>query len=71
MKASGQTTRSEHSGKASSLFPKRELDRAQQEIERLRKEVDRLKQESDRLRRELDAALRAGKRQAAPIPAEN
>lgn len=65
MKASGQTTRSEHS-ESIEFVPKRELDRAQQEIERLRKEVDRLKQESDRLRRELDAALRASKRQAAP-----
>ena len=65
MKASGQSTPSEHS-ESIEFVPKRELDRAQQEIERLRKEVDRLKQESDRLRRELDAALRASKRQAAP-----
>jgi transposase len=65
MKASGQSTRSDHS-ESIEFVPKRELDRAQQEIERLRKEVDRLKQESDRLRRELDAALRASKRQAAP-----
>src|SRR3984893_6464052 len=48
------------------FVPKRELDRAQQENERLRNENERLKQETERLRRELEAALRAGKRQAAP-----
>src|SRR5216683_1786309 len=55
------------------FVPKRELDRAQQENERLReqserlqKENEHLKKEAERLRRELEAALRAGKRQAAP-----
>jgi transposase len=48
------------------FVPKPELDRAQQENEKLRQEMDRLKQENERLRRELEAALRAGKRQAAP-----
>src|SRR5271154_4537598 len=48
------------------FVPKQELDRAQRENERLRKENERLKQETERLRRELEAALRAGKRQAAP-----
>ena len=55
------------------FVPKRELDRAHQEVERLRKERERLekenerlKRETERLRRELEAALRAGKRQAAP-----
>ena len=55
------------------FVPKRDLDRAQQELERLQKqserlqrENERLKQETERLRRELEAALRAGKRQAAP-----
>ena len=55
------------------FVPKRDLDRAQQELERLQKqserlqrENERLKQENERLRRELEAALRAGKRQAAP-----
>jgi transposase len=43
-----------------------EIDRLQRQNERLRKDNERLKQESDRLRRELEAALRAGKRQAAP-----
>jgi transposase len=42
------------------------LDRAGQQIERLQRENDRLKQEVERLRKELEAALRAGKRQAAP-----
>jgi hypothetical protein len=62
------------------VVPKRELDRAEREIERLRDErerlqqendrlkheTERLKQETERLHRELEAALRAGKRQAAP-----
>jgi transposase len=55
------------------FVPKRELDRAEQELEQLRqqrerlqKENERLRQETERLRRELEAALRAGKRQAAP-----
>src|SRR5215471_4016288 len=55
------------------FVPRRELERAQKENEQLRKENDRLqreaerlKQEAERLRRELEAALRAGKRQAAP-----
>jgi transposase len=48
------------------FVPKPELDRAQQENKKLRKEMDRLKQENEWLRRELEAALRAGKRQAAP-----
>lgn len=46
--------------------PKRELDQAKREIERLRNENERLKEETERLRRELEAALRTGKRQAAP-----
>jgi transposase len=48
------------------FVPRRDLDRAQQEIDCLRKENERLRQEAERLRRELEAALRAGKRQAAP-----
>src|SRR5881398_844177 len=62
------------------LVSKPELDRAQRQIERLQKEnerrkreserlkqeSDRLRQEVERLRKELEAALRAGKRQAAP-----
>jgi transposase len=48
------------------FVPKQELDRAQEQVEKQRREIDRLKQENERLRRELEAALRAGKRQAAP-----
>lgn len=55
------------------LVPKHELDRAEQQIEklqrekeRLQREKERLQRENDRLRKELEAALRAGKRQAAP-----
>lgn len=43
-----------------------ELDRARQQIERQQREIERLRQEGERLRKELEAALRAGKRQAAP-----
>ena len=48
------------------FVPKQDLDRAQRENEQLRKQVERLRQEIERLRQELEAALRAGKRQAAP-----
>jgi hypothetical protein len=46
--------------------PKHELDRAEQQIEKLQRENERLQWENDRLRQQLEAALRAGKRQAAP-----
>ena len=72
MRASGRGERSERC-EVVEFVPKQELDRAeqqieqqQQEIERLLKDNDRLKHESERLRRELEAALRAGRRQAAP-----
>src|SRR5438105_1405871 len=45
---------------------KRESERLKRESERLKQESDRLRQEVERLRKELEAALRAGKRQAAP-----
>jgi transposase len=48
------------------FVPKQELKQAEQQIERQRREIERLKQEIERLRQELEAALRAGKRQAAP-----
>lgn len=48
------------------FVPKQELEQAEQQIERQRREIERLKQEIERLRLELGAALRAGKRQAAP-----
>ena len=48
------------------FVPKPELERAQQQIEKQKLEIERLLQENDRLRKELEAALRAGKRQAAP-----
>ena len=48
------------------FVPKPELERAQQQIEKQKLEIERLQQENDRLRKELEAALRAGKRQAAP-----
>jgi transposase len=65
MKGSDRGTRNEQP-EAIEFIPKPELDRAQHENDKLRKEIDRLKQENERLRRELEAALRAGKRQAAP-----
>lgn len=48
------------------FVPKPELERAQQQIEKQQRQIERLEQENDRLRKELEAALRAGKRQAAP-----
>jgi len=65
MRASGRGAGAEQP-ETIEFVPKPEFDRAQQENETLRKEIDRLKQENERLRRELEAALRAGKRQAAP-----
>jgi len=66
MRASGnQRERQGQSGDIE-FVPKRELDRAEQQIERQQREMERLRQENERLRKELEAALRAGKRQAAP-----
>jgi transposase len=48
------------------FVPKQELVEAGRQIERQRREIERLQQEIERLRQELEAALRAGKRQAAP-----
>src|SRR5437667_9594938 len=45
---------------------KRESERLKRESERCKQESGRLRQEVERLRKELEAALRAGKRQAAP-----
>ncbi len=65
MRASGRPSRSKQP-ETVEFVPQRDLDRAQREIDKLRKEIDRLQRENDRLQRELEAALRAGKRQAAP-----
>jgi transposase len=65
MKPVGRSARDEQR-EIIDLVPKWELDRAEREIKRLRNENQRLKEETERLRRELEAALRAGKRQAAP-----
>lgn len=48
------------------FVPKRDLDQAERQIHRQPREIERLRQEVERLRKELEAALRAGKRQAAP-----
>jgi transposase len=48
------------------FVPKQELEQAERQIERQGREIERLQQEIERLRKELEAALRAGKRQAAP-----
>src|SRR5262249_4329608 len=48
------------------FVPKQELEKAQQQVEQQRRKIERLQQEIERLRKELEAALRAGKRQAAP-----
>jgi transposase len=53
---------------------RRERDRARQQVEQLEgekqqlhKQLERLREENERLRNELEAAMRAGKRQAAPF----
>jgi transposase len=48
------------------FVPKQELEQAQRQIEKQQRQIERLQQEIERLREELEAALRAGKRQAAP-----
>jgi transposase len=48
------------------FVPKQELEQAERQIGKQQREIERLKQEIERLRKELEAALRAGKRQAAP-----
>ena len=48
------------------FVPKRQLDQAERQIGRQQREIERLQRENERLREELEAALRAGKRQAAP-----
>lgn len=67
MRVAGRQPRPKESAKTIDFVPKRELDRAQEEVERLHRENERLKREIERLRKQLDAALRAGKRQAAPF----
>ena len=44
-----------------------ERQRLQEKLERLRQDNERLRQDNERLRNELEAAMRAGKRQAAPF----
>ena len=53
---------------------RRERDQARQQVEqledekqRLHEKLERLREENERLRNELEAAMRAGKRQAAPF----
>jgi len=66
MKASGGQQQRRGQPDVMEFVPKPELERAQQQIEKQKLEIERLQQENDRLRKELEAALRAGKRQAAP-----
>jgi len=66
MRASGEPQKRQEQPDVVELVPKHELDRAEQQIEKLQQDHERLRRENDRLRRELEAALRAGKRQAAP-----
>jgi phage shock protein A len=46
---------------------RRERDQVRQKVEQLEGELERLREENQRLRNELEAAMRAGKRQAAPF----
>jgi len=66
MRASGRKQERKDQPDLVDFVPKRELDRAEQEIARQEREIERLRRENERLRKELEAALRAGKRQAAP-----
>jgi len=66
MRASGDQQERRGQPDAIEFVPKQELDQAHQQIERQQREIERLQQENNRLRQELEAALRAGKRQAAP-----
>jgi len=66
MRASGGQQEHKEQPDVIDLVPKHKLDRAEQQIEKLQRENERLQRENDRLRKELEAALRAGKRQAAP-----
>ena len=66
MRVSGhQQQRKEQAGPIE-FVPKHEMDRAERQIEKQQRKIERLEQEIERLRKELEAALRAGKRQAAP-----
>ena len=66
MKAPGGQQQRRERPDVMEFVPKPELERAQQQIEKQQREIERLQRENDRLRKELEAALRAGKRQAAP-----
>jgi transposase len=66
MKASGGQQDRKKQPDVMEFVPKHELDRAKQQIEEQQREIERLRQQNERLRNELEAALRAGKRQAAP-----
>lgn len=66
MRASGGQQERNEQPDVIEFVPKRKLDRAEEQIAKQQREIERLRQENDRLRKELDAALRAGKRQAAP-----
>src|SRR5216683_2738986 len=66
MRASGSQQKRGEQPDAIEFVPKQEWDRAQQQIEKQQREIRWLQQEVEHLRKELDAALRAGKRQAAP-----
>jgi transposase len=66
MRASGGQPKRGEQADAIEFVPKQKWDRAQLQIEKQQREIKRLQQEVEHLRKELDAALRAGKRQAAP-----
>ena len=66
MRAAGGQQERRGQPDAIEFVPKQELEQAERQIERQRREIERLQQEIARLRQELEAALRAGKRQAAP-----
>ena len=66
MRAAGSPREQRNQPDPIEFVPKQELEQAERQIEKQQREIERLKQEIERLRKELEAALRAGKRQAAP-----
>jgi transposase len=67
VRVSGGQPNPKQPAKTIEFVPKKELDHAREQVERLHRENERLKEENERLRKQLEAALRAGKRQAAPF----
>ena len=66
MRAAGSPREQRNQPDPIAFVPKQELEQAERQIKKQQREIERLEQEIERPRQELEAALRAGKRQAAP-----